>query len=210
MCSPPQKTCAQSRYLAARATETFLASKYVAALVGFLVAMNRKSMQSKRTRALIAGPALALALAGCSGGESELATTTAPAAAAFDEPATASAAPTSPEETRSPDPTAAETPASDPTATARAAETELTDDVAPTETAEAPAPTEVQAPVVERLSADVAIANASANIGNLTPAENATNVLDIEVLAVGDGSIQTLRDVVVGDRPVLLWFFSPH
>ena len=36
------------------------------------------------------------------------------------------------------------------------------------------------------------------------------NVLDIEVLDVSDGSKATLRDAVDGDRPVLLWFYSPH
>lgn len=60
---------------------------------------------------------------------------------------------------------------------------------------------------IQKLSADEAIANAEVNQANLAPAEN---VLDIETLAVADGSIQTLRDVVDGDRPVLLWFFSPH
>ena len=40
--------------------------------------------------------------------------------------------------------------------------------------------------------------------------QSADDVLDIEVLSVSDGSIATLRDSVVGDRPVLLWFFAPH
>lgn len=60
---------------------------------------------------------------------------------------------------------------------------------------------------IQLLSADEAIANAELNQPNL---QSADNVLDIETLAVGDGSIQTLRNVVDGDRPVLLWFFSPH
>ena len=31
-----------------------------------------------------------------------------------------------------------------------------------------------------------------------------------EVLDVSDGSVQTLRTAVDGDRPVLLWFWAPH
>ncbi len=31
-----------------------------------------------------------------------------------------------------------------------------------------------------------------------------------EVLDVSDGSVQTLRTVVDGDRPVLIWFWAPH
>ena len=57
------------------------------------------------------------------------------------------------------------------------------------------------------LSPDEAIANAQVNQPTLQSAEN---VLDIETLAVADGSVQTLREVVDGDRPILLWFFSPH
>jgi len=60
---------------------------------------------------------------------------------------------------------------------------------------------------IELLPADQAIANAEANIDGLQLADS---VLDIEVLAVGDGSVQTLRNVVTGNRPVLLWFYSPH
>ena len=48
------------------------------------------------------------------------------------------------------------------------------------------------------------------NIDALAPPQEAQSVFDVEVLAVADGSIQTVRDVVDGDRPVLLWFFSPH
>jgi len=60
---------------------------------------------------------------------------------------------------------------------------------------------------IQLLSAQEAIANAEINQPTL---QSADDVLDIETLAVGDGSVQTLRDVVDGDRPVLLWFFSPH
>jgi len=76
----------------------------------------------------------------------------------------------------------------------------------PTETP----PEEAGRPPIQLLSADAAIANAEVNIDNLAAPGPSENVLDIEVLAVADGSVQTLRDVVVGDRPVLLWFFSPH
>lgn len=48
---------------------------------------------------------------------------------------------------------------------------------------------------------------AAANIGNLA---QTGNVLDAEVLDVRDGSISSLRGVVDGDRPVLVWFWAPH
>ena len=48
---------------------------------------------------------------------------------------------------------------------------------------------------------------ASENIDGLLSSDN---VLDVEVLDVADGSVATLRDAVTGDRPVLLWFYSPH
>ncbi|MGI9605555.1 MAG: hypothetical protein ACR2P0_05395 [Acidimicrobiales bacterium] len=48
---------------------------------------------------------------------------------------------------------------------------------------------------------------AEQNISNLQTADDAR---DIEVLAVSDGSVSTLRDAVDGDRPVLLWFYAPH
>ena len=50
-------------------------------------------------------------------------------------------------------------------------------------------------------------AAAAANLPLLQPADQ---VVDFEVLDVADGSISSLRDQVTGDRPVLLWFFSPH
>jgi len=57
--------------------------------------------------------------------------------------------------------------------------------------------------------ADVSEAEAAAaeNLPLLRPADQ---VVDFEVLQVADGSISTLRQEVAGDRPVLLWFFSPH
>ena len=48
---------------------------------------------------------------------------------------------------------------------------------------------------------------AAANIHNL---QQSSNVLDIELLDVTDGSVATLREAVDGDRPVLIWFWSPH
>ena len=50
-------------------------------------------------------------------------------------------------------------------------------------------------------------AAAAANLPLLQPADQ---VVDFEVLDVADGSISSLRAQVTGDRPVLLWFFSPH
>jgi len=163
-------------------------------------------LRSKRVRAAVAAPALALALAAlsaCGAEANDVATTnaaTAPAeaaqAAAPSEPTAAPPAPTEEVPTQEPAVEEAPTVAEQPTAT-----TEPT----VTEASAAPAPV-----VVEKLSADVAIANADINIDNLAVAPDGASVTDIEVLAVGDGSIQTLSDVVVGDRPVLLWFFSPH
>ena len=51
------------------------------------------------------------------------------------------------------------------------------------------------------------IENGEANIALLN---TSGSVLDIEVLDVADGEISTLSQTVDGDRPVLLWFFSPH
>ena len=46
-----------------------------------------------------------------------------------------------------------------------------------------------------------------ANQELLQPSEDAR---DVDVLSVADGSITSLRAAVDGDRPVLLWFWSPH
>jgi hypothetical protein len=48
---------------------------------------------------------------------------------------------------------------------------------------------------------------AEANIPGL---QTSDDPLDIEVLAVADGSVSSLRAAVTGDRPVLLWFWAPH
>ena len=58
-------------------------------------------------------------------------------------------------------------------------------------------------------AADASPAEAAAaeNLPLLQPADQ---VVDFEVLQVADGSISSLREEVTGDRPVLLWFFSPH
>lgn len=45
---------------------------------------------------------------------------------------------------------------------------------------------------------------------NASALEATSDVRDFEVLSVADGSITSLRDTVVGDRPVLLWFWAPH
>ena len=62
-----------------------------------------------------------------------------------------------------------------------------------------PTATAPGAAAAEELAAD--------NIDDLASSDN---VLDIEVLDVADGAISTLRAAVDGDRPVLLWFYSPH
>lgn len=59
----------------------------------------------------------------------------------------------------------------------------------------------------EAVQVSAAEAAAAENLPLLQPAEQ---VVDFEVLSVSDGSISTLREEVAGDRPVLLWFFSPH
>jgi hypothetical protein len=40
--------------------------------------------------------------------------------------------------------------------------------------------------------------------------QSADNPFDIEVLSVADGTVSSLREVVTGDRPVLVWFWAPH
>lgn len=140
-------------------------------------------------RAVIAAPAFALALAACSGGTTDVSS-----------------------EATSTSPTAAVTTNADPGDTAAASTNSDTaaESEAPTTSNDASAtPDEAPAPksTILKLSAEEAIANAEINQPNLAGADD---VLDIQTLAVADGSIQTLRDVVDGDRPVLLWFFSPH
>lgn len=167
----------------------------------------KPSLRRKWARLPLAAAALAIALTACgAAGDSGAEVATSNAATTAPTEPTVPPAPTAP-------PVAAETPtetAAEPAAEAAEAEPEATAEPGPDEPEAAPAPQEPAGPVVQQLSADVAIANAQANIGNLAPAQNEDNALDIEVLAVGDGSIQTLRNVVDGDRPVLLWFFSPH
>ena len=55
--------------------------------------------------------------------------------------------------------------------------------------------------------ANSAEAAAAQNLPLLQPSDQ---LVDFEVLNVSDGSISTLQEEVAGDRPVLLWFFSPH
>lgn len=85
--------------------------------------------------------------------------------------------------------------------------TSAADAPAAVEESAAPAASSGDGSGIALVSADEAIANAEVNQPLL---QTSTSVLDIETLAVGDGSIATLRDVVDGDKPVLLWFFSPH
>jgi len=157
--------------------------------------------RSRWSRALAALGAVALAATSCGSAatESSVETTLAAANPAADaSPATEPDAEssTAPAPTEPPDePTSAPSEA-DVAAAPADAEAEVVE-----EATEAPAAESGRAPI-ELLSADAAIANAEININNLATPEQSQNVLDIEVLAVADGSIQTLRDVVVGDRPV--------
>jgi len=172
-------------------------------------------VRTRWSRALIAAPALAFALAACGGADTEVATSDAAAAEAPVEQAPAAAAPSEPaaEDSASAPAEPTEAAAAQPQSSASPAESTAPAEAADDEPAPADEPAAATVsgrPPIEKLSADLAIAQADVNIANLAPAESGTSVLDIEVLAVGDGSIQTLRDVVVGDRPVLLWFFSPH
>jgi hypothetical protein len=57
------------------------------------------------------------------------------------------------------------------------------------------------------LPRDEALAAADANLPNLQTSDDAR---DIEVLSVTSGEITSLRSVVTGDRPVLVWFWAPH
>lgn len=150
--------------------------------------MKSEFLPSQRARAFFGAPALALVLVACGGGDSDV------ASSATSAPATS--------EVAASDDSASE--ASDDSAS------EMSETSAPEESdtsATSPPAPAASGSSIQRLSADEAIANAEANIGNLQLTEN---LLDIEVLAVGDGSVQTLRNVVDGDKPVLLWFFSPH
>jgi len=157
----------------------------------------------RNARLAIAGPAFALALAACGGGTDEAVSTAPVAAAPADVEAPAS-------------PTEASETTEAPTAEAPAVADETAAPAEEAPTAEAPTaeasaePVEAAAssrPAIQDLSAEEAIANAAANIDALAGGES---LIDFEVLAVADGSAQTLRNVVTGDRPVLLWFFSPH
>ncbi len=151
--------------------------------------------RDRRTNALLAAPAFALALAACGGGDAEVSSQGASAPEAIVE-ADTTADTASASDSGTSDGDASNGDASE---SAAAASDESSASSAPT-----PAPA---ANTIQRLSADEAIANAEVNQPNLA---SSNNVLDIETLAVADGSIQTLRNVVDGDRPVLLWFFSPH
>lgn len=57
------------------------------------------------------------------------------------------------------------------------------------------------------VSVDEAASAAEANKESLTITDDARTT---QVLNVKNGTKATLQDAVIGDRPVLLWFFSPH
>ena len=57
------------------------------------------------------------------------------------------------------------------------------------------------------LPPEEARAAAEQNIPGLMTSDD---VRDIEVVSVYDGSVTSLREVVTGDRPVLVWFWAPH
>lgn len=63
------------------------------------------------------------------------------------------------------------------------------------------------APVDEASSEPSAAQTAAENEASL---QSADNPFDIEVLSVADGEVASLREVVTGDRPVLVWFWAPH
>lgn len=156
--------------------------------------------------ALLAAPAFALALAACAGGDGDVSSQGVSVPETIVE-ADTSADTTSPEpdsassDESSGDDAVSESDGNESDANESDADTDAISDES-SAAAEAPA-----ANTIQKLSAEEAIANAEVNQPNLASSDN---VLDIETLAVADGSIQTLRDVVDGDRPVLLWFFSPH
>ena len=79
------------------------------------------------------------------------------------------------------------------------------DEDAPADTAEDGATAAPQPQVW--LPADEAEKAANTNLGTLQLADD---VRDTEVLSVASGEISSLRAVVTGDRPVLLWFYAPH
>lgn len=67
--------------------------------------------------------------------------------------------------------------------------------------------TEGPASVEGTPSVPTAAETAAANEATL---QSADNPFDIEVLSVTDGTVASLREVVTGDRPVLVWFWAPH
>ena len=133
------------------------------------------SIRSKRARALLAAPAIAIALSACGGADNEVATTSAaePASAEASQPAAAPPTETGVD--------------SAPADTAAPADTTAPADDGAIVAAPAPATSPI-----EVLTADQAIANAETNIANLAPGQEGDSVLDVEVLAVGDGSILSL------------------
>jgi len=152
-----------------------------------------RSTGDKRLAALFLAPAAALVLSAC--GASEVSSSPDP---------TATEASTSTADTAAANSDAPSTEAAEPTTDA---ETSADIDADADTEGAAQAPEESSNSPIQRLSADEAIANAEVNQPNL---QTSDDVLDIQTLAIADGSVQSLRDVVDGDRPVLLWFFAPH
>ena len=157
------------------------------------------SMNTDMTRAgvrrikLLAVPAFAFALAACGGGGGEVSST-----AATDAPAAATQ--DTAQDTAENTTEASSSSADDPNEAGDAADSEAPSSVVAVTSDETGI-------TITKLSAEEAEANAAANQPNLRSADDA---LDIEVLTVADGGVATLREVVKGDRPVLLWFFAPH
>jgi len=83
-------------------------------------------------------------------------------------------------------------------------ESAATEDPDPADSDETSAPVSGPPP---SLPPEEAQAAAEQNIPNLQTSDDAR---DIEVVSVYDGSVTSLREVVTGDRPVLLWFWAPH
>jgi hypothetical protein len=104
------------------------------------------------------------------------------------------------------DTTAQDAPAADD----EEAEAIADDEPATDEPADTVADAETSAPLSgppPSLPPEEAAAAAEQNIPNL---QTSDDVRDIEVVSVYDGSITSLREVVTGDRPVLVWFWAPH
>lgn len=81
-------------------------------------------------------------------------------------------------------------------------------DTASGSSADPPSPAESDSGSTSNGSTQISAEDAAA--ANLSLLEAADDARDHEVLDVADGSISSLRTVVDGDRPVLIWFWAPH